>query len=1137
MATVGGMLASSIIKVVIGQIGSTIGGEIKLHWNMKKDLENMKKTLEAVEAVLSDAERQSVTDNSALLWLKRLKDAMYDISDMLDDFEADTNLWSATMNKIKMPRKMKKMQKRLDKIADDRSNYRVLPENCTEEKQVPDTRETAGNVEEVEIIGRTNEKLEILDRICGSTTQETTILPICGIGGIGKTTLARLVFSDPEFKEYSRVWVYVSQKFELKKIGNTIISQLSPGSPISDDLHSIHTRLRELFAGTRILVILDDLWENKTSHLHELKAMLKQGDGSKVLVVVTTREKSIAQEIGTVDLFELPPLSDQMCWDILKVKSMFEARQDKERLKPIGEEIARKCGGVALAAQSLGHMLKSKTYDVWDSIRSNHIWNLATSKETSSTHEVLASLLLSYNFMHPHLKLCFAYCAIYPKGHNMNTYDLIHQWIALGFVEPSSTFSTWQLGESYIMKLLEMSFLQHSKIDTGYLKRGTDGTLVIMHDLVHDLARSVMADEYNLEGSNCRYAWLADCREPLKSSTNSPTKIRALHFADNLWVRVLNSDAFSPAKHVRVLDLCAGEMHEMTDSIGQLKQLRYLSFSCGEVPINPKVIGMLSKLNYLRIYSRGLRILPESIGEIKGLMHLDLSGCSNLKELPLSLVKIRELLYLDLSGCVGVSGIPKALGGLTKLQHLSLLACKNLRGLPDAIPNLTELRYLNLSRCLFFMFDKSGNQAESFIDRICTLPNMKQLDLSCNQYPLMIPDSASHLTKLVLDECYQILRLPECVENIHFGVSGRNFSVYAGDISSNIHILEHASVAELSISRLENVKSPEEAHSVNLSEKHTIRDLTLLWTNGANRSVDDMKLLTELVPPTTLKTFKIGGYCSVGFPGWLMNISNHLPNLVKLTMQDLPNCKSLPPFGQLPNLREISLNGMKSLEEWDTSYLSDEKSVNELKELCIYDCPKLRIRPHLPRATSWFIRNSDIVLLPQRESMPHIDCLTVTAGDSNMPLHKWGFLHHLLSLRYLRIEGCSDLTISPEISGALHSLKSLVIHECSHAKLEGLFGELISLQELSIWDYKKLEELPKWLGELALLKKLKIESCRAIMTLPESIQELANLHELEIRGCSPGLMTWCYAEENRRKLAHIKHKASRVAFEWRGFSV
>jgi hypothetical protein len=90
MAALGGMLAAAILKVVADQIGSAIGGQIKLQNNFEKELRKMKMALESVEAVLKVAERRSITDEPTLLWLKRLKDTMYAISDMIDEFEADT---------------------------------------------------------------------------------------------------------------------------------------------------------------------------------------------------------------------------------------------------------------------------------------------------------------------------------------------------------------------------------------------------------------------------------------------------------------------------------------------------------------------------------------------------------------------------------------------------------------------------------------------------------------------------------------------------------------------------------------------------------------------------------------------------------------------------------------------------------------------------------------------------------------------------------------------------------------------------------------------------------------------------------------------------------------------------------------
>ena len=121
-----------------------------------------------------------------------------------------------------------------------------------------------------------------------------------------------------------------------------------------------------------------------------------------------------------------------------------------------------KCAGVALAAKSLGHTLQSMKSGQWESVRDSNIWTAPSLEDTSST-QVLASLKLSYSVMPSYLKLCFAYCAIFPKGHCILKYDLIHQWIALGFTEQSYMFDPMQLCENYARQLLGMSFLQYSE--------------------------------------------------------------------------------------------------------------------------------------------------------------------------------------------------------------------------------------------------------------------------------------------------------------------------------------------------------------------------------------------------------------------------------------------------------------------------------------------------------------------------------------------------------------------------------------------------------------------------------------------------------------------------------------------------
>uniref|UniRef100_A0ACD5UK55 Uncharacterized protein n=1 Tax=Avena sativa TaxID=4498 RepID=A0ACD5UK55_AVESA len=500
MAHVAGLLTSAVVSAVGAKLGSAIGDEVTMLCSLKDDLKDMKDTLEYMEAALKDAERRSVKEELVRLWLKRLKNAAYDISYMLDEFQADSEPASITMigkldcfaiaPKITMAYKMKKMRGQLKKIKEDHESFKFTHDNYSlvNVHQFSDPRETTSNVVESLIIGRDRDRANALSLLSSNNNKEdTTILPICGLGGIGKTTLAQLIFNDAQFKDYNhRVWVYVSQVFDLKKIGNSIISQvLGKGSLNLDTRQLIDQCLKDLLKDKKILIVLDDLWETDNFQLVQLKLMLNVSSNMKVLV--TTRNIDIARKMCTVGVepYKLDPLDNDMCWRIIKQNSGFESRADKEHVEPVGQKIAKKCGGLPLAAQALGFLLSEMNLSGWEAMCNSDIWD-----EPFSDSTVLPSLKLSYNTLTPYLRLCFAYCGIFPKGHKISIDDLIHQWIALGFIEPSNKFSSMQLGEMYARQFLGMSFLQHLNFPMEFGK-----LIFTMHNLVHDLARSVITEE------------------------------------------------------------------------------------------------------------------------------------------------------------------------------------------------------------------------------------------------------------------------------------------------------------------------------------------------------------------------------------------------------------------------------------------------------------------------------------------------------------------------------------------------------------------------------------------------------------------------------------------------------------------
>nr|XP_010921564.1 putative disease resistance protein RGA1 [Elaeis guineensis] len=876
----GATIASDIVTAVIGKLGSRISEEFGLLRRFKDDLEDLRCILTAIRAVLQDAEERCAKDEALRDWLKKLKDVAYDVDDLLDEFDTD----SAQRQKVKMVcrffshsnplifgcmmvHKVKSLRARLDKIAEEKNKFHFAPNRWPEIEK----RDTFSMVDESRIVGRDGDKEKIMKLLLDTTTEEDiSVIPIVGMGGLGKTTLAQLVFNDGRTNSEVfdlRIWICVSGDFNLKTIVQPILDATKEKCDINN-LESIASCLARVFTERRYLLVLDDCWNENQDEWEKLKLLLKDGKrGSKI--IVTTRSKKVAMIMKTVEPFHLQGLSIDDCWELFKWKAFEKGEEEKyPNLVIIGMEIVKKCGGVPLAANALGSLMRFKrTEDSWLAVKNSEIWRL------EQEDKILPSLRLSYTQMPSPLKQCFAYCSIFPKHYEIDKEKLIQQWIALGFIR-SREGQSWPLedkGNEYFNHLLWMSFLQEVEED-----KSLGRTKYRMHHLVHDLAQSVAGDEVVVLdewttgiSEACRYASLTGCKGRPEIPNVVLNKVHALHLRRSpLYKKPLSS-----TKHLRALDLHGNQMKELPNSIKKMKLLRYLDVS-----------------------STWIETLPESMSNLHNLQCLYLSQCSSLQMLPEFIGRFDNLQVLDLTACK-FQTLPNSIGRLQNLQTLNLSLCPYLKFLPHSFGNLESLQTLNLEGCYYLSM---------LPDSICSLKNLQSLNLSQCRFLERLPGSLGRLSNLLelnLSACSQLQALPESIGSI-----GRLQTLNLSHCSDLERLPE-------SIGRLQNLQV------LNLSQYIDIRILPESMSNLVN--LQDLNLSLNIILETlpefvsslqNLRTLNL-------FQCWgLQQLPESLTNLMKLEILNLVGCENLRelPDGlsNMTNLRHLrndkcwSLRGM-----------------------------------------------------------------------------------------------------------------------------------------------------------------------------------------------------------------------------------
>ncbi|CAI0461933.1 unnamed protein product [Linum tenue] len=1018
----------------------------------------------AINQLIEVADEKQLIDDAIRSWVAELKDAAYDADDFIDELgyeairaEAEAASQTATgkmlsffsyRNPFKdgINGKLKKLLERLDGLIKLKNTHGLDVD--TGNKVLTTKPPTTSLVLESCIYGREADKETIMNLLLSNdrSSDDLGVITIVGTGGVGKTTLAKLMYNDSKVQEHFQVsaWICVSEEFDVNKITKDILEELSGKASDNRTLHQLQIELRGRLTQKKFLLILDDVWNESDREWDLLQTPLKYGaKGSKI--IATTRHLNVASVMSTTDTYHLNPLTSDDCWMIFSSCASLDGNLSaRPELETVGRQLVEKCQGLPLAARTLGALLHTEQdVEKWEKILKSNLWDLHD--------EILPALILSYQYLPSYLKQCFAYCAIFPKDYRFQKEELVLLWMSEGFISsPEVEKEFEEIASEYFDQLVSRSFFQQS---SGM------ATCFTMHGLIHDLSEYVSGEFcFQLDGNDLskittrtrhlRYA---------RTTKDASRKIEDIYRA-----RVLRTFFSSKAIWWNV-DYKSIDNDVINGLLSTLSNLRVLSFYGYKVVELPNSIGNLKHLRYLNLSLTCIKELPAMICTLYNLQILIMQSCKELEVLPDSIVLLTNLYHLDLTE-TKLQEMPLQIGKLTKLQCLTDFFVGKRSG--SSIKDLEELHHLRETLRIWNL-QNVVDSADTFGSPLKSKKDLKRLELRWDGDA----DDSSHEVML-MEKLQPYVQLSSL--NID-GYRGTTFPVWVGD-SAFTHIVtmelagckncyclpslgQLVSLEKLSIKAFDSLRTiGEELYVSTTSTENPFRSLKTLEFED----MPEWEELTPFVAENVGDTFPLLEQLYLtNCPKLRQTVSSHLPSLETLRIRDCQNCESLE---SLCNEEEIP------------------KDLDSLTSVRISECPKLVSFPKggLPA------RNlNDLALLT---------CSTLTCLPDSMD-------SHLPSLMELTVGQCPEIECFPEggLPSKLQILKICACDKLVAGHMQWNLQSLPSLLYFSIDSNKELESFPEETLLPCTLTTLGILSIQNLKSLDEQgIQQLSALKELKI---------------------------------------
>ncbi|MQL92588.1 hypothetical protein Taro_025217 [Colocasia esculenta] len=744
---------SSLVAVFLDKLATLIQKDVSMPSGVRSELEVLDGKVTLIKCLLADAENKACHSETIRVWLKQLKDVIYDADDLVEDFKAagEDNASSSSssgqqqepsssaglvrtalssslslLHKFvfnhKVGQRLKDINSRLEWISKERSQLQLIPD--LENKQRPRLiGHQASSLVEPDITGEVIQldAKKLVGVLVGDGSCGLDLVAITGMGGIGKTTLAQILYNDQLITANFQIsiWVCVSKEFSTNKLLRQIIEGAGVYAGEAHTRGHLELMLKSLTQGKKTFLVLDDIW---TADVWEdLLRNPLQGVAAGSKVLITTRFESVAKRVGSVHLHPVTRMTSADGWFLLckKVFIHGEAFEEMESLKDVGLRIVERCCYLPLAIKVVGGVLrgKGKNREEWEEVLQWRTWSSSIFPEDMKDDKVMEALHLSYEDLPPHLKQCFLYLSLFPEDHVFMRQSVVRKWVAEGFVKTECDALTLeQTGDEYFKELVSRSLLQPEFA-------AVEGAQCRMHDLLRSLAQFLAEDE-NFFGDTSKLRGV------------SP-KLRRLSIAESDGDASIDQEALKSKECLRTLFLFKkplGGLVLRTDIVETLRNLRVLDLREAHIDELPHSITKLRHLRYLDVSGTVIRELPESVAGLRSLQFLLLKNCSNIRALPIGITKLQNLRTLETDDGTEIDQMPKGIGGMTQLRNLNNFVVDRVGRTLGELGPLVNLRHLTISK-LERVSDKEGaksaaleNKTLIYLGLQSTLPAVSSCD-------------------------------------------------------------------------------------------------------------------------------------------------------------------------------------------------------------------------------------------------------------------------------------------------------------------------------------------------------------------------------------------------------------------------